>query len=74
MMQLENFDLLAIMEMRWNTSNNWNTTIEGYRLFRRDNLQGDLIAGFQYLRGAHRKGADQLFTKSDSDWTRGEWL
>lgn len=33
---LETFDLIAIMETWWDDSYNWNTTIEAYKLFRRD--------------------------------------
>ncbi|PKU40639.1 hypothetical protein llap_9060 [Limosa lapponica baueri] len=34
-------------------------------------LRGDLIAAFQYLRGAYRKAGEGLFTKASSDRTRG---
>ena len=34
-------------------------------------LQGDLIAAFQYLKGAYRKGGEGLFTRVCSDRTRG---
>ncbi|PKU39076.1 hypothetical protein llap_10621 [Limosa lapponica baueri] len=34
-------------------------------------LRGDLIAAFQYLRGAYRKDGEILFTKACSDRTRG---
>jgi len=34
-------------------------------------LHGDLIAAFQYLRGAYRKAGEGLFTRADSDRTRG---
>ncbi|KFV15165.1 hypothetical protein N340_12615, partial [Tauraco erythrolophus] len=34
-------------------------------------LQGDLIAAFQYLKGAYRKAGEGLFTKVCSDRTRG---
>ena len=33
---LENYDLAAITEIWWDDSHNWNTTTEGYKLFRRD--------------------------------------
>jgi len=36
MVPLENFDLIAITGTWWDDSHNWNTTIEGYKLFRRD--------------------------------------
>jgi len=34
-------------------------------------LQGDLIAAFQYLKGAYRKDGERLFTRVCSDRTRG---
>ncbi|KAK4811232.1 hypothetical protein QYF61_022129 [Mycteria americana] len=34
-------------------------------------LQGDLIAAFQYLKGAYKKDGDRLFTRACSDRTRG---
>jgi len=34
-------------------------------------LQGDLIAAFQYLKGAHRKDGEGLFTRVCSDRGRG---
>ncbi|PKU42861.1 hypothetical protein llap_6835 [Limosa lapponica baueri] len=37
-------------------------------------LWGDLIAAFQYLREAYRKGGDILFTKACSDRTRGNGI
>ena len=33
---LENYDLVAITETWWDDSHNWNTTVEGYCIFRRD--------------------------------------
>ena len=33
-------------------------------------LQGDLIAAFQYLKGAYRKDEDNLFSKACCDRTR----
>jgi len=33
-------------------------------------LQGDLIAAFQYLKGAYRKDGEGLFTRECSDRTR----
>jgi len=35
-------------------------------------LQGDLIAAFQYLQGAQKKGGDNLFSKACSNRTRGD--
>jgi len=34
-------------------------------------LRGDLIAAFQYLKGAYRKGGEGLFTRVCTDRTRG---
>jgi len=34
-------------------------------------LRGDLIAAFQYLKGAYRKDEEGLFTRVYSDRTRG---
>ena len=34
-------------------------------------LQGDLIAAFQYLKGAYKKAGEGLFTRAGSDRTRG---
>jgi len=35
-------------------------------------LQGDLIAAFQYLKGAYKKDGEQHFSKACSDRTRGK--
>ena len=37
-------------------------------------LQGDLIVAFQYLNGAYKQEGEQLFTRVDSDGTRGNGL
>jgi len=34
-------------------------------------LRGDLIASFQYMRGAYRKDGEGLFTRVCSDRTKG---
>jgi len=34
-------------------------------------LRGDLIAAFQYLKGAYRKDGDDLFSRDSSDRMRG---
>jgi len=34
-------------------------------------LRGDLIAAFQYLKGAYRKDGDRIFSRACSDRTRG---
>ena len=37
-------------------------------------LQGDLIVAFQYLKGAYKQEGEWLFTRVDSDRTRGNGL
>ena len=37
-------------------------------------LQGNLIVAFQYLKGAHKQEGERLFTRVDSDRTRGNGL
>ena len=34
-------------------------------------LRGDLIAAFEYIKGACKKDGERLFTKAGSDRTRG---
>ena len=34
--------------------------------------QGDLTAAFQYLKGAHKKDGDRLFSRACCDSTRGD--
>ena len=34
--QLENYDIVAITETWWNDSRNWSAAMDGYKLFRRD--------------------------------------
>ena len=41
-----------------------------FRLEKR-RLKGDLIAAFQYLKGTYKQEGEQLFTRIDSDRTRG---
>jgi len=43
----------------------WLVSLEKRRLW------GDLIADFQYLKGANRKDGEGLFTRAYSDRTRG---
>ena len=37
-------------------------------------LRGDLIAAFQYLKGAYKQKGEWLFMRVDSDRTRGNGL
>ncbi|GAB0181770.1 hypothetical protein GRJ2_000642300 [Grus japonensis] len=34
--QLENYDIVAITEMWWNDSHNWSAAMDHYKLFRKD--------------------------------------
>ena len=36
MLHLENYELIAVTETWWDGSHNWNATIKGYKIFRRD--------------------------------------
>lgn len=38
MVQLENYYLIAIPETCWDEEHNWNSTVEGYKLSRRNRL------------------------------------
>jgi len=44
----------------------------GLPSLQRRRLQGDLIAAFQYLKGAYREAGEGLFTGVCSDRTRGD--
>lgn len=43
----------------------------GLFILEKRRLQGNLIAVFQYLKGAYRKDGEGLFTKTCSDRTKG---
>lgn len=61
----------------WRWSKRWSTSSmkKGWvSLVWRRTLQGVLIATFQYSKGAYKKEEEQLFTPSDCDRTRREWL
>ncbi|GAB0203330.1 hypothetical protein GRJ2_002798600 [Grus japonensis] len=44
--QLENYDIVAITETQWDDSHNWSAAMDGYKLFRRDRQgrRGDGVA------------------------------
>lgn len=37
-MELESYDVIAIVEMKWDDSQDWSSAIHGYKYFRRWNL------------------------------------
>ena len=39
--------------------------------FKKRRLQRDLVAAFQYLKGAYKQEGERLFMRVDSDRTRG---
>ena len=43
----------------------------GWLSLEKRRLRGDLIVAFQYLKGAYKQEGKRLFTKVDSDKTRG---
>ena len=45
----------------------------GWFLLEKRRLRGDLIVAFQYGKGAYKQVGERLFTRVDSDRTRGEW-
>jgi len=38
--QQQNYDMVAILEIRWDNSCNWSAAMGGYKLFRRDRQGG----------------------------------
>lgn len=42
-MQSWDFDLIAVAEMWWDSSHDWNVVRKGYGLFRRDRPEGVVV-------------------------------
>ena len=46
----------------------------GFFSLEKRRLRGDLIAAFQYLKGAYKQEGSKLFERVDNSRTRGEWF
>jgi len=53
--QLDNFDIVAITEMWWNDSHSWSAAMDGYKLFRRDR-QGRRGGGMMVMKRSSAYG------------------
>lgn len=43
--QQDGYDIVAITEIWWDGSHEWSTAIDGYKLFRRNRLGGEVRGG-----------------------------
>ena len=64
MMQLENYDLIAITEIWWNKLYNWNAMIEGDKLFRREKQGG---RGREIILSIKRIDCEELLLRNSHD-------
>ena len=49
-----NYDTVPIMEMWWDHSYDWSAAMDGYKLFRKDNQEGGVVAWLSMLKSALR--------------------
>ncbi|KAK4825828.1 LOW QUALITY PROTEIN: hypothetical protein QYF61_002951 [Mycteria americana] len=69
-MQLENYDIVAITETWWDDSHNWSAALDGYKLFRRDR-QGRRGGGVALSEKGVSRTATLDFWRADLGLFRG---
>ena len=71
-MHLESCDLVAITETWWNNSHNWDTTTEGYQLFKK-NRQGRKVRGVApYVK--ERIDYEELLLRNSQEQVESPWV
>ena len=71
-MHLESCDLVAITETWWNNSHNWDTTTEGYQLFKK-NRQGRKVRGVApYVK--ERIDYEELLLRNSQEQVESLWV